>query len=93
MQGYETVGFDAVSVPPPDEIYEYEKKDLEEEALTTTSLLLAEAAEAHLSPEEARASLVEAVRAQCCYGVGAAHDMVITSMVGYSNLRKQSKCN
>ena len=80
-----------MSVPPPDEIYECEKKDLEDEAHTTTSLLLAEAAEVSLSPEEARAALVGAVRAQCCYGVGAAQDMVITSMVGYSSLRKQSK--
>ena len=65
---------------------EDEKQNMEEEAaLPTTSLLLEEAAEVSLSPEEARAALIGAVTAQCCYGVGAARDMVITSMVGFSS--------
>ena len=87
LQGYEKVGFDAVSIPPPNEVYEDEKQDIEEEekAFPTTSLLLEEAAEVSLSPEEARAALIGAVTAQCCYGVGAARDMVITSMVSFSS--------
>ena len=87
LQGYEKVGFDAVSIPPPNEVYEDEKQDIEEEekAFPTTSLLLEEAAEVSLSPEEVRAALIGAVTAQCCYGVGAARDMVITSMVSFSS--------
>merc|ERR1711892_519104 len=75
VEGYEMVGYDTVTVPPPDE-----KGDEENTSLSSVSLIPPQAAVFTLTIEQARSALLSFVSAHCCYGTGAAKQMRITSM-------------
>jgi len=87
VQGYEMVGYETVSIPPPPDIPLEIKKECDEGDETDKEKPDAEAAPTlpqptvvNLTDQQARSALLSFVATHCCYGTGAAKQMRITSM-------------
>lgn len=96
VSGYESVSFDAVNVPPPEDppprspggsgspVPGGSGDADDEDAVAREAREAREAARGRwgttLSEQEARAALLEHVKRHCCYGASAARNMAITAL-------------
>jgi hypothetical protein len=84
VQGYEMVGYETVSIPPPPdnppEIKEEAEEDEKDKADAEATPSLPQPAVVNLTDQQARSALLSFVSAHCCYGTGAAKQMRITSL-------------
>jgi len=84
VQGYEMVGFETISIPPPPDITQDVRIETEEDPEKakdeSEAPALPQPAVVTLTDQQARSALLSFVSTHCCWGTGAVKQMRITSM-------------
>ena len=82
-QGYENLGFDQRTVPPPLRLTRTKCGHL---SMTSSQRLWSPLAEYRLSVEDAREALIEELQSECCSRTKAARDALVSSMENESSV-------